>query len=328
MWAERDALKGALLDFVRHGEGDFDALAGRLARWQAQAIGPYGQLAQARGWELGWREAPLVPTALFRELDLRAPVQESDAAVFKTSGTTGAGLRGTRRVPDLTLYHAAMEAPFVEHVLAGDRTPRLWWSLIPDTTALPESSLSHMTSALAERLATEVVVERPTENNDPVVVMTTSFAIVQHLDAADPGLPPLPPGSRMMLTGGFKGKSRELDESALLALIEERLGLSAGAVVPEYGMTELTSQAYGRPLEGPPWLKLRVVAPGTQRDVVPGEQGLVAFFDLLNLDNVSAILTSDLGTLDAEGRLTLHGRAPGAVLRGCSLTAEELGLGA
>ncbi len=91
-------------------------------------------------------------------------------------------------------------------------------------------------------------------------------------------------------------------------------------------MTELTSQAYGRPFAAPPWLRIRVVDPLSGLDVSAGETGLVAFFDLLNLDNVSALLTGDLGRLDAAGRLTLLGRAEGAVVRGCSLTAEELGV--
>ena len=130
----------------------------------------------------------------------------------------------------------------------------------------------------------------------------------------------------MMLTGGYKGRAREVDADDLLEMIAARLGLDAPQVVPEYGMTELTSQAYGRPFVAPPWLRLRVVDVDTGKDLKAGETGLVAFFDLLNLDNVSALLTGDLGTLDDAGRLTLLGRAEGAVLRGCSLTAEALGV--
>jgi hypothetical protein len=130
----------------------------------------------------------------------------------------------------------------------------------------------------------------------------------------------------MMLTGGYKGRTREVDEAPLLDAIEARLGLGRGAVVPEYGMTELTSQAYGRPLGVPPWLVLRVVDPSSLEDLPAGSVGLVACFDLLNLDNLSALVTGDLGCLDPAGRLTLRGRAAGASLRGCSLTAEELGI--
>ncbi|MGB0591367.1 MAG: hypothetical protein ACPGU1_16945 [Myxococcota bacterium] len=318
----------------------FDRLAADVVRHQAASIPAYGRLIKARGgFDGDWRLAPLVPTDLFRELDLcGAPEGAPLAARFLTSGTT-TGQRGARRVPDLTLYHAGMMAPFVTHVLDGDLTRRRWLALVPSAEDDPASSLSHMVGALSTHLsdgttwvmtpdgldvaaATAFTLTQP----QPVVVLTTAFALIHWLDGAGDDLQPLPPGSRMMLTGGYKGRARTVEEHELLDLIASRLGLSEDAVVPEYGMTELTSQAYGRPFEAPPWLRLRVVDPATGRDLPPGQQGLVAFFDLLNLDNISALLTGDLGTLDERGRLTLLGRAPGQVVRGCSLTAEELGV--
>lgn len=315
----------------------FDALAVEVLAHQIGTIPAYGRLAAARGFSpaMGWRQAPLVPTELFR--DLRLSAADADLQTFRTSGTT-AGRRGERHLSSrgLDLYHAGMEAPFVEHVLAGMQGAH-WLSLIPPAEELPDSSLSHMVSALARRWAADVAwclgsqgldadafVAAAQASAEPVVVLATSFALVNLLDALAGRPCLLPAGSRMMLTGGFKGKSRTLDEPTLLAEVEATFGLSAAHVVPEYGMTELSSQAYGRPLVANPCLRLRVVDPLTHGDLVAGAVGLVACFDVLNIDNVSAILTSDLGQLDDEGRLTLLGRAPDAVLRGCSLTAEEL----
>ncbi|MCB9726953.1 MAG: hypothetical protein H6744_06215 [Deltaproteobacteria bacterium] len=344
----RPALHRDLLDFVaRPDPTRFDALASRVVRFQAATVEAYGRLCRARhdGPLTHWRDAPRVPTELFRDLDLSnlAP-DEPEAACFRTSGTTGPGRRGARRVRDLGLYHAGMVEPFVSHVLAGERQRRPWLCLVPDPRDAPGSSLGHMVAGLATDLAAPASLlwalgpegldvaaawlwlEARTAEASPAVVLGTSFAIVSLLDAEPARRVRLPAGSRLMLTGGFKGRSRTLDEDALSALVTERLGLDAEAIVPEYGMTELTSQAYGRPLEAPPWLRLEVVDPLSLAPLPPGERGLVACFDLLALDNVSALLTGDLGTLDAAGRLTLHGRAPGAVLRGCSLTAEELGV--
>ena len=346
MHEPRAALRAELLAFVTAPAPErFDELATRVVAHQAAAIPPYGRLVSARDLDgASWRDAPLVPTELFRELDLcSAPPDAPVPATFLTSGTTGAGARGRRRVPDLTLYHAAMWAPFVAQVLGGDAGRRPWLCLVPPATDLPESSLSHMVGALAAGLAdpsrtawpmtgagldvarAERAIARCAADSAPALVLTTAFALVQLLDALPPSTPSLPAGSRMMLTGGFKGRTRELREDDLLATVEARLGIAPGDVVPEYGMTELTSQAYGRPLVAPPWLALRVVDPETQRDLPAGSEGLVACFDLLNLDNVSAILTSDLGVLDATGGLTLVGRAARATPRGCSLTAEDLG---
>lgn len=358
----------------------FDGLAARVLAYQAAAVPAYGRLVEAQGGlpfasegvRGGWRHAPLVPTELFRDVDLSAQGLGPSRAVFRTSGTTGhaghhngavgAVGRGTRRVPELTLYDAAMEAPFVQAVLGGPagsaaaaarsahvhntRVYNQWLSLIPSADTLPDSSLSHMVTTLAHRLAAETTwatgregldadlawgaLEAAARAGQPVVFLATSFALVQLLDAAPTRRARLPAGSRAMLTGGFKGRTRTVEPAELLALAADRLGLEPDRVADEYGMTELTSQAYaarvGEPLASPPWLRLRVVDPDTLEDLAPGREGLVAFFDLLNLDNVSAILTSDLGVLDAAGRLTLHGRAPGAPARGCSLTAEELGV--
>jgi hypothetical protein len=335
----RDGLKADLLAFIDEGGShSFDELAWRVARYQAGALGEYGRLVQATVGEIHrWEQAPLVPTEVFRECDL-SPTKVPAQAVFLTSGTTAANARGVRRVPDLELYERGCVQPFVEAVLGSDVEKRPWLSLIPGPEEFPDSSLSHMVGILAPQLASETTygasatgidvpkvlecLQRYEREGRPVLLLTTAFALLGLLEAMGESFR-LPLETRMMLTGGFKGKSREVAEHELLRLTEGRLGLAPSCVVGEYGMTELTSQAYGSPLRGPPWLKIRTVDPLTLKDCPAGVLGLVAFFDLLNLDNVSAILTSDLGILDGEGALTLHGRAPGSRLRGCSLRAEE-----
>jgi hypothetical protein len=349
----RHALHTDLLRFARQkaseaSEGSqFDALALRVIDYQRKALPAYGRLCgdQVFGH---WTEAPLVPTELFRELDLCSlPVGPNDR-VFQTSGTTN-GKRGRRRTPDLHLYDAAMAEPFIHWVLGGDRTRRRWVSLIPHADTMPDSSLSHMVTALCEPLATETfwgmdrhgldldaalhgLNEGLGAGDNPVVVLTTAFALVELIEKAK-YLVKLAPGSRVMVTGGFKGKKESIGEPELFALIKKKLGVPKENVVSEFGMTELSSQAYGvgieangkTPLHPMASLRFRLLDPETATPITEaGKSGLVACFDLLNLDNVSAILTSDLGRLTADGALILEGRRPGAVPRGCGLTAEEL----
>jgi len=148
----------------------------------------------------------------------------------------------------------------------------------------------------------------------------------------------LPPGSRVMDTGGMKGRSATMTRGELLSLCHNRLGIPPSHVVGEYGMTELCSQFYeltldsdsasrtgadDRVFRGPPWTRTRVLDPDTLRPVAPGESGLLAHWDLANAWTVCAVVTEDLGTLAKDG-FRLLGRAEGSELRGCSLRTEEL----
>src|SRR5262245_43294746 len=178
-------------------------------------------------------------------------------------------------------------------------------------------------AGLAREEARVALGEGHGHGDEPVVVLATPVALGELLERAR-WFQRLPPGSRVMLTGGFKGAESTLSEDELMAKLEAVLGVPRAMVVAEYGMTELSSQAYGTPFSPMPSLALRVLHPESGALQPTGEVGLVACFDLLNLDHVSAILTSDLGSLDEAGRLTLRGRMPGAVPRGCSLSAAEI----
>ena len=128
-----------------------------------------------------------------------------------------------------------------------------------------------------------------------------------------------------MPTGGFKGRSREIEPGALRGMIAEAFGLVEADVLGEYGMTELSSQGYEARREGrasyrvPPWVRVSMVDAVTLREVPRGEVGLVRIVDLMNLGSAVAIQTSDLGQMDADGDgFVVLGRAPGATPRGCA----------
>jgi len=130
-----------------------------------------------------------------------------------------------------------------------------------------------------------------------------------------------------METGGYKGRSRELPKTELHTLITSRLGLPPTAIVCEYGMSELSSQAYSLftlhsslPFRFPPWARALVTSPETGREVADGETGLLRIFDLANVRSVMAVQTEDLAVRRGDG-FELLGRATQAEARGCSLLA-------
>ncbi len=332
--------------------GSFDALARDAFRFQFENITPYRRLCRARGVlpeEMrSWRQVPAVPVMAFRSLPLHAaPPRE----VFRSSGTTG-GNRSVHFHPFPDLYRQVIESSFPRYCLpAGDplagRPPML--ALVPPRTLVDDSSLGFMIDHVLRTLGAESSLyalgadgidvaaarswceERIAEGR-PVLVIATSFALVRWLDAlsVEGERLPLPAGSAVFDTGGFKGKTRELSRRELLEAVESRLAIPPGRVVREYGMTELTSQLYTGALRGgserftgPHWVRAQVLDPIQSTPVPPGEPGLIAVFDLANVGSALHVLTQDIGRLE-DGELELLGRASGAELRGCSLTAEEL----
>lgn len=336
-------------------DADFDDLARRVAEHQWERNPVFARFCEARGARPGswssWRALPPVPARAFRERGLvsRGPAQ----AVFRTSGTTGgAASRGEHRVPDLSLYHASLLPNFEAHLLPdGARPPMI--SLIPSAREVPDSSLSHMIGVVGAELAPETryfvdgdgrlderglgsALRDAERARNPVLVAGTAFAFVHLLDAlaADGTRFRLPDGSRVMETGGFKGRARTLPREELYEAIHGRLGIPPRRIVNEYGMTELLSQFYEPVLTGgarlhrpPPWVRTRVLDPATLEPLSPGREGLLCHFDLANLGSVCCLLTEDLGVAppEAGGRgFRVLGRNPGAEPRGCSLAMDDL----
>ena len=228
--------------------------------------------------------------------------------------------------------------------------------LTPPAKQAPNSSLVHMFNFIRSKLGEEVGVFVGRVGADgiwtvdvdaalaalalndprPVLILGTAFAYVNFLEtmAARNARFQLPPGSCVLETGGYKGRSRALPKAELHALITKWLGVPASNIVCEYGMSELSSQAYNsempsvgfgvhnenRAFHFPPWVRAQIISPETGREVGEGETGLLRVFDLANVFSVQAIQTEDLAVRRGSG-FELIGRAQLAEPRGCSLMA-------
>lgn len=268
----------------------------------------------------------------------------------------GAGRRGAHFILDLSIYHAALLAHFRARLLPDGATPRMI-ALMPPTTDMPDSSLAHMVQVVVDRLggpgsrhvastaagldttSLAAALDEACDDGRPVCLLGTSFSFVHWLDhlTGSGERFRLPEGSRLMDTGGYKGRSRAVPAEELRGLWHEWLGIDPALCVNEYGMTELCSQFYDTSLEerltratpgprrkvGPPWVRTRVVDPDTLEPVDPGATGLLQHFDLANLGSVVAIQTEDLGHALDDG-FTVRGRAAGAPSRGCSIALDDL----
>jgi hypothetical protein len=224
--------------------------------------------------------------------------------------------------------------------------------LTPSPEQVPHSSLVRMFDAFgrfggAERAAflgttetdgawsvhvpqTTALLEACAVSRRPVAILGTAFNFVHLLDSVLERIP-LPAGSWVLETGGYKGRSRSMTRGELHGCICESFGIDGDRVVSEYGMCELSSQAYdtsllkpssahgNRVFRFPPWARAFVVSPETGREVAEGEIGLLRVCDLANVYSVMAIETQDLARKCGDG-FELLGRAVAAEPRGCSLT--------
>ena len=332
-----------------------------------------------------WRDIPAVPTSAFKELELTSLAPEERTTVFFSSGTTEQRRsRHFHSAESLALYEDSLRPWFERHLLADvndlveeqllgplDKLPLL--ALTPPPAVAPNSSLVHMFDTVRREcgardsqfvgkldgsgawtldLDTALFgIRKSMCANRPLVLLGTAFNFVHLLDhfATNPALAgryQLARGSRVLETGGYKGQSREVPKAELHALITKHLGIAPENIVTEYGMSELSSQAYDRVAGGvqspksnaqgqsnaspthslthlptyhfPPWCRAQVISPETGREVAAGETGLLRIFDLANVRSVLAIQTEDLAVKRGDG-FELIGRAIQAEPRGCSL---------
>jgi hypothetical protein len=333
----------------------FDALAVDLARFQAKHVAGYARLCAARGVDpsriAAAGEAPAVPTDAFKLASVFAFEAGDAAAIFRTSGTT-IGARGSHPIREIATYDTGALA-FGRAMLARDLdAPAAVLVVGPSEAELPDSSLAHMCALFARVLGAPEPPERTffvrggeldvdglrsralrLPEDGPAVVLATSFALVHLLDGLAGDVVPLPRGSRVMQTGGFKGKSREVDAAELRHQVARAFALPERAIVGEYGMTELSSQLWEATLMDergchgvyvePPWVRVVPVDDQTLSPVAAGETGIARIEDLANVDSAFAVLASDR-VRRVPGGVELIGRAPGAAPRGCSIALDEM----
>jgi hypothetical protein len=300
-----------------------------------------------------YSEIPPVPIAAFKETTLSCcPIEEAQA-VFMTSGTTNPEQRGKNFHKDLEVYDASMKRHFKDYILPDLEKIKMA-VLFPPEKEMPNSSLAHYLQLAISNFGAPnsayvisdnqfdmvhlIDLLRDSEKyGEPVLIIGATFSFIHFLDhCQQEGIQfTLPQGSRLMDTGGAKGRSREMDPAQLKHSLKELFSTAEINCVNMYGMTELSSQFYDRSLRddylkypirtakaAPHWVRTLVVDPETMTRKPQGEQGIIVHYDLANVNSVFAIMTEDLG-IETEDGFHLLGRASGAEAKGCSLAVEQ-----
>ena len=353
----------------------FNDLALELFALQFEHNFPYRRFCQSRQVSPAgirrWDQIPAIPTQAFKEAELSCLPGGERSVVFFSSGTTEhQPSRHFHNHKSLEMYEASLLGWFGVHLLpdsAKDLSLRAL-ALTPTPAQAPHSSLVHMFETLQghlgfakfsftgattqeglwelDCLATIELLREAVLAKEPVMLLGTAFSFVHLLDhMAQRNLAvKLCAGSRVMETGGYKGRSRVLSKPELHSFIASKLGIPLSRIVSEYGMSELSSQAYDRVSRSenqggrkaffgdvaarearwfrfPPWVRTQIVSAENGREVQMGQTGLIRVFDLANVYSIMAVQTEDLAVRRGAG-FELMGRADLAEARGCSLMAQ------
>jgi len=340
----------------------FSDLAVELFSLQFQANLAYRKICEGRSLTPAavkkFAQIPFVPTAAFKELELTSLAPTERTTVFYSSGTTEqVPSRHFHNQESRALYETSLWSWFSQNLFSASGLEMVNYELIllaPAPALAPHSSLVHMFEIIRQKLSassaafvgrigtdgswtldlttTLAALENQTKpaGHKPRLILGTAFSFVHLLDfmTSNNLRIRLPAGSRVMETGGYKNRSRTMPKADLHTLITDRLGIAGENIQCEYGMSELSSQAYDRgsgittrQFRFAPWAWVQIISPENGEEVAADETGLIRVFDLANVFSVAAIQTEDLGIRRGEG-FELVGRAHLAEARGCSLLAE------
>lgn len=353
-----------ILTFIRKGTDhqdfeEFNRLALQVFDLQFKYIPIYRRYCEKREIKpenlSSWDQIPALPTDVFKVME-PSMLPSHTVRTFMTSGTTRPEEKGKvdydeggLRLMDATIYEAASSFLFPDKI----KTTLLIIAPSPDIA--PHMIMAYGMNRLREYFGlpqsrfligkegfkVQVLMDelkRSEAEGIPITLCGGSFGFVNFFDTCrERGLRfRLPPGSRTLDAGGFKGRSREVKREEFVSDCEDFLGIAKDYCVNLLGMTEISSQFYDNTLRNvhkgmnipkaksnPPWTRTLVVDPDTLEPLPLGQMGLLRHVDLANRGHILSIQTDDLGRVTSEG-FEIYGRSQEGEARGCSLTIDEM----
>lgn len=306
----------------------FEAAALDIFRRQAVTCAPYREYLSLIGADVtavrSMREIPYLPIQLFKTHDIYCG-DTSPEVVFTSSATTGM-TPARHPMQSLSLYEQTFRAAF--RTFYGEPTHWSLYAMLPNYLRRKGSSLVYMADRLIADCGSggfylddyQELLAAMAADPKPKILLGVSYAL---WDLAEQYAPKLQ-DTVVMETGGMKGHREELPKEEFHHLLCDAFGV--GAIHSEYGMAELTSQAYS---EGnnrfrcPAWMRV------TARDVndpfcelEAGARGGLNIIDLANFWSCAFIQTQDVGRVFADGTFEVEGRIDRSDIRGCNLLVQ------
>ncbi len=325
-------------------DAEFECAALETFARQARECAPYREYLSMIGVDPAGitvlEEIPFLPIELFKTHRVYCGVGEPEI-VFTSSSTGGAG-ESKHYMAHRGDYEKTFHRAF--SMFYGNPAQVGIYALLPGYLERDGSSLIYMVDDLVragvrggfylddhDRLLRDMEADP-----GPKILFGVSYAL---LDLAEKYAPKLH-NTIVMETGGMKGRREEIVKTEFHRILCEAFGV--GTVHSEYGMAELSSQAYSGGyglFRTPPWMRVCVRDLNDPFDLLaPGQNGGVDIIDLANIYSCAFIQTQDVGVVFGEdgvepageaagaGRFSrlfsIHGRADRSEVRGCNLLVQ------
>lgn len=304
---------------------EFEPLALELFRWQAEHCEPYREYLSLIGCEVAEvsrvEDIPHLPIEFFRTRNVWCGEGEPEK-VFSSSTTSG-GEPSLHPMASLDEYRQT----FTEAWKRFLPTPHRIYALLPCYLEREGSSLVYMVDELIRLYGGgfylhdhDKLLADMASYDGPKVLFGVSYAL---LDLAE--RKPKLNNTVVIETGGMKGRRKEMAKAEMHTTLCEAFGVEH--IASEYGMAELTSQAYSSGdgvFFAPPWMRVSIRDLNNPFATLPiGRTGGVNIIDLANRYSCAFIETADMGRLTADGGFELCGRVGGSPIRGCNLLVDS-----
>ena len=264
-------------------------------------------------------EIPFLPISFFKSQKVQTGNRQVEK-VFKSSGTTSM-TRSEHHVTDVSFYHQVATQIFEAQY--GSLRDYFILALLPSYQEQGDSSLISMVDHFIAQsrsggyfLQNTDELIRELESDQKKILIGVSYAL---LDLAE-NHQIQPKNVILMETGGMKGRRKEMIRRELHQAI--KAGIEVSEIHSEYGMTELTSQAYGRNglFQPPPWMKIMIRDTNDPFSYLNSQKtGGINIIDLANVDSCAFLETMDLGQITENGQFEVLGRFDNSDIRGCNL---------
>jgi long-chain-fatty-acid---luciferin-component ligase len=293
---------------------------------------------------------PLIPSSMFKSLEVRTGPEENIVKVCSSSGTRGSLSRvprdelslerfvGSIRIaadqilelrPDAQIFNLGPETPE-----AGD----IWFPYVMSLLGLLRPTENYVANDIfyPRSLLEDLLKLEP--GTQPILVGPPIFFLYFVRFLAKEGIP-LELGLRdglVITAGGWKSFSNEqIDHDEFVSQCVEHLGMNDQRGIRDaYNMVELNTVIFECEFgikHVPPWLVVASLDPGTLVPAKSNEIGLLAFLDPLPTSYPGFILSDDFGSVNSDacscGRsgptMAFSRRVALAEGRGCALTMDR-----